>query len=261
MDDVPDRPEDDETRTDRPEPRPESTGPATDGSGSSVPSRPVRAPPSYRRPSAPAGPVAAADRSGPRRDLAVATASCRRRRPGSAQVRLTDEPADPDAERGRRAPGQPGPDGGAEQRAAPTELPHWTEPPTGQVPAVLARDAGDEGSGSGIGGTDLARGGRRLDGPRRGVRAGHVRRRPAWPWGRSTRPTAPMSTGGRGSSTSTRSDPARPARPSLRRRDRRRRPRSPPSPPSPSRPAIVVAGWPRMPARREHRDALRPGRR
>ena len=32
---------------------------------------------------------------------------------------------------------------------AATELPHWTEPPTGQVPAVLARDSGDEGSGIG----------------------------------------------------------------------------------------------------------------
>jgi CDP-diglyceride synthetase len=29
---------------------------------------------------------------------------------------------------------------------APTELPHWTEPPTGQVPAVLARDEGESTS-------------------------------------------------------------------------------------------------------------------
>ena len=33
---------------------------------------------------------------------------------------------------------------------AATELPHWTEPPTGQVPAVLSRDTGDEGSGPGV---------------------------------------------------------------------------------------------------------------
>ena len=51
----------------------------------------------------------------------------------------------------RRPSGQPGPDRGAQHRSPPTELPHWTEPPTGQVPAVLSRDAGDEGSGSGIG--------------------------------------------------------------------------------------------------------------
>ena len=33
----------------------------------------------------------------------------------------------------------------------PTELPHWTEPPTGQVPAVLARDSADD-TGSTLGG-------------------------------------------------------------------------------------------------------------
>ena len=34
--------------------------------------------------------------------------------------------------------------------ATPTELPHWTEPPTGQVPAVLARDSGDETAGPAV---------------------------------------------------------------------------------------------------------------
>ena len=41
-------------------------------------------------------------------------------------------------------PGQTAVPGGA---ATPTELPHWTEPPTGQVPAVLSRDSGDEATG------------------------------------------------------------------------------------------------------------------
>ena len=36
------------------------------------------------------------------------------------------------------------PDRGPERQPPPTELPHWTEPPTGQVPAVLSRDPGDE---------------------------------------------------------------------------------------------------------------------
>ncbi len=34
--------------------------------------------------------------------------------------------------------------------ATPTELPHWTEPPTGQVPAVLSRDSGEDSAGQGI---------------------------------------------------------------------------------------------------------------
>ncbi len=44
-------------------------------------------------------------------------------------VRILDEPAEGDQ------PDAPVP--------PPTELPHWTEPPTGQVPAVLARDEGE----------------------------------------------------------------------------------------------------------------------
>ena len=46
-------------------------------------------------------------------------------------------------------PVRPGQTAVPERRAAPTELPHWTEPPTGQVPAVLSRDSGDESSGRG----------------------------------------------------------------------------------------------------------------
>ncbi len=64
-------------------------------------------------------------------------------------VRLTDEPGQAEASDAVR-PVTPG------QTAVPsgtaTELPHWTEPPTGQVPAVLARDTGDEGAGPGIAG-------------------------------------------------------------------------------------------------------------
>ncbi len=65
-------------------------------------------------------------------------------------VRLTDQPGDAeDAADAVRpvSPGQTAVPGGT-----PTELPHWTEPPTGQVPAVLARDPGEEGSASGIAG-------------------------------------------------------------------------------------------------------------
>jgi phosphatidate cytidylyltransferase len=61
-------------------------------------------------------------------------------------VHLIDEPGEGRASGTAVDPVQPGetavPGGGA----APTELPHWTEPPTGQVPAVLSRDGGDESS-------------------------------------------------------------------------------------------------------------------
>ncbi len=60
-------------------------------------------------------------------------------------VRLTDEPAEPAGAGPAVDPVTPG------QTAVPatgatTELPHWTEPPTGQVPAVLARDTDDPGT-------------------------------------------------------------------------------------------------------------------
>jgi len=59
-------------------------------------------------------------------------------------VRLTDEPGDPEGTAvNPLVPGQTA----VPTTATPTELPHWTEPPTGQVPAVLSRDTGDDGPG------------------------------------------------------------------------------------------------------------------
>ena len=49
-----------------------------------------------------------------------------------SSVRIVDEPAHDPVDTAPEAP-----------PASPTELPHWTEPPTGQVPAVLARDEGE----------------------------------------------------------------------------------------------------------------------
>ncbi len=131
MDDVPDRTEDDATGADRTAPRPESTGPATDR---------VR--------------IVGAEPAG-ESTAVVPTVS---RQPdeadadpfGQPQVRLTDEPAEADSSVPAVHPVNPG-QTAVPSTGAPTELPHWTEPPTGQVPAVLSRDAGDEGSGSGIG--------------------------------------------------------------------------------------------------------------
>ena len=49
-----------------------------------------------------------------------------------SSVRILEEPSHEGADEAAEAP-----------TPAPTELPHWTEPPTGQVPAVLARDDRD----------------------------------------------------------------------------------------------------------------------
>ena len=149
MDNGPDRREDDVTRTDVPVTRPESTGPATDRvrivgaepAGESTKQHPV------------VRPLDDPEEGVEGREDADAGASAADGDPGLDQpaVRLTD------------VPGQSEPSGHAVQPVAPgqtavpsstpttTELPHWTEPPTGQVPAVLSRDAGeDSGSGSGM---------------------------------------------------------------------------------------------------------------
>ncbi len=125
MDNGPDREEDDLTRTDTPVVRPEPTGPATDRvrivgaeTAAEITSELPVVPPEGSEPD----------------------------EPGSSSVRILDESSGADTGVEPVAPGQTAvPAGGA----APTELPHWTEPPTGQVPAVLSREP-EEGSGSGI---------------------------------------------------------------------------------------------------------------
>jgi CDP-diglyceride synthetase len=125
VDNGPDREEDDLTRTDTPVVRPEPTGPATDRvrivgaeTAAEITSEIPVVPPEEGEPE----------------------------EPGTSSVRILDETADADVGVEPVAPGQTAVPGGG---AAATELPHWTEPPTGQVPAVLSRDP-EEGSGSGI---------------------------------------------------------------------------------------------------------------
>jgi len=65
-----------------------------------------------------------------------------------SSVRILEEPTPEVAHEASPAPTiepapEPTDDVRAAPAAAPTELPHWTEPPTGQVPAVLARDDGE----------------------------------------------------------------------------------------------------------------------
>ena len=133
MDDVPEREDDQESRADPAVPRPESTGPATDRvrivgaepAGEATAVVPVVS----RHP----GPD---DGGGPDDDG-----------PGHSSVRLTGEPGNQDGVPAVQplTPGQTA----VPSTASSTELPHWTEPPTGQVPAVLSRDTGTEPSGIG----------------------------------------------------------------------------------------------------------------
>ncbi len=130
MDDVPERRDDEATRTDVPVARPESSGPPTDR---------VR--------------IVGAETAGEATSVLPVVGGHAGeeddRAPGAPSVRLTGEPGDGDADRVNPVgPGQTAVPSGT---AAPTELPHWTEPPTGQVPAVLARDGGEEGPGPAIG--------------------------------------------------------------------------------------------------------------
>ncbi|MGH9096259.1 MAG: hypothetical protein ACRDWB_02440, partial [Acidimicrobiales bacterium] len=64
-----------------------------------------------------------------------------------AAVHLTSEPSDAETMGHAVRPVQPGETVVPTGSPSATQLPHWTEAPTGQVPAVLSRDS-DEGSGS-----------------------------------------------------------------------------------------------------------------
>ena len=126
MDNGPDREEDDLTRTDTPVTRPEPSGPPTDRvrivgaeTAAEITSELPVVPPEENEPEETESP----------------------------SVRILDKSSGTDTAGVEPVvPGQTAvPAGGA----APTELPHWTEPPTGQVPAVLAREP-EEGSGTGV---------------------------------------------------------------------------------------------------------------
>jgi CDP-diglyceride synthetase len=145
VDDVPGRREDEVTRTDVPTTRPQVTGPATDrvrivGAEtaaeitSELPVVPKLEDEAEGEPATAVFPVTPVE---PKPAVLDDTF-------GGPTVRLTDEPGDPEGTAvNPLVPGQTA----VPTNIAPTELPHWTEPPTGQVPAVLSRDTGDEGSG------------------------------------------------------------------------------------------------------------------
>ena len=150
MEHGPDQREDDLTRTDVPVTRPEPSGPATDRvrivgaepAGESTSELPV-VPGLSRDPSD--------DESGPAVDPeGEADLDGDEFDGGKPSVRLTAPPGDQAQPSHAIDPVAPG--GTAVPSGPPTtELPHWTEPATGQVPAVLARDSGDEGAEAGSG--------------------------------------------------------------------------------------------------------------
>jgi CDP-diglyceride synthetase len=140
VDDVPDRRDDDVTDTDEAAPRPEFTGPSTDRI------RIVGAEPAGEATSV----LPAVTRQDPSADDEEAaggwdqgSAGGRDERFGESSVRLTGEPGQADTG-SVVSPVVPGQTAVPSTGLPPTELPHWTEPPTGQVPAVLARDSADD---------------------------------------------------------------------------------------------------------------------
>ncbi len=155
MDDVPDGSEDDVTGADRPEARPETTGPPTDRVrifGAEPAGEVTRAVPAVSRDAGPGTeaqwpPPPATGEAAPGTD--DGPSGTEGDELGQPKVRLTGEPAAPDSGVTVVHPVNPGQTAVPSSGGAATELPHWTEPPTGQVPAVLARDSGDEGSGIG----------------------------------------------------------------------------------------------------------------
>jgi CDP-diglyceride synthetase len=147
VDDVPDGRDDDVTDSDDAAPRPEFTGPVTDRI------RIVGAEPAGEATSV----VPAVTRQDPSPDDEQSAGGWDQgsggggdERFGESSVRLTGEPGEADAET-VVSPVVPGQTAVPSSGLPPTELPHWTEPPTGQVPAVLARDSADD-TGSTIGG-------------------------------------------------------------------------------------------------------------
>src|SRR5450759_1243553 len=63
-------------------------------------------------------------------------------------VHLTNEPSDPETMGHAVQPLLPGKTAVPGGTHSPPKLPHWTEAPTGQVPAVLSRETGEGGGGS-----------------------------------------------------------------------------------------------------------------
>lgn len=153
MNDVPDRRDDEVAETEDSVTRPESSGPATDRvrivgaepAGETTSVLPIVP----RQPVSPAEPLAPSEWAGGPAIGGMADEAGGE--PVPSQVRLTSEPGDPIGNVPTVNPVTPGQTAVPSTTVPSTELPHWTEPPTGQVPAVLAREGGNDPSGSAIG--------------------------------------------------------------------------------------------------------------
>ncbi len=154
MDDVPERPEDDVPSSDPPVTRREDAGPATERvrilgaepAGEITSELPVVGGEPDAVPGTDTGEEPDAGLTGPEPDTSGLD---------PPTVRLTDEPGEAPGAGPAVDPVVPG-QTAVPAAGTPTELPHWTEPPTGQVPAVLARDTGGEGGRSRALRSDLA---------------------------------------------------------------------------------------------------------
>jgi CDP-diglyceride synthetase len=152
VDNGPDQREDDVTRTDVPVTRPEPSGPVTDRVrivGAEPAGESTAELPAVPGPSASS---VAGDASGPAENpegLGVHDGDDLDG--GQPSVRLTAPPADQAQPAHAIDPVEPGETAVPSGAPSTTELPHWTEPATGQVPAVLARDSGDESAEAGTG--------------------------------------------------------------------------------------------------------------
>ncbi len=154
MDNGPDHEDDDVTRVDTPTVRPEPTGPATGQvrivGAETAAEATSELPIVHREDAEPAGPAPAPTDAAPTDAAPTGWENDSRRDAGAFQqssVRVTDEPVVPEDGATGVEPVRPGETATPGGLASSTELPHWTEPPTGEVPEVLLRETAGEETG------------------------------------------------------------------------------------------------------------------
>jgi CDP-diglyceride synthetase len=154
VDNGPDHPEDDVTRVDVPVTRPEPSGPvriagaelAGEAATAEIPEVKGRGEEEAEE-GAPVGPGEGRAGDEEARGEAVEGVQGSFDQPS---VRLTDQPGEAVADATAVQPVVPGQTATPAAPTSATELPHWTEPPTGEVPAVLSRGHDGEREAAGI---------------------------------------------------------------------------------------------------------------
>ncbi len=152
MDNGPDQPEEDDvTRVDLPVTRPEPSGPVRIA-GAELAGEATTELPIVKRSSDEDAPAEEAldERSEEPAHEREAPAAGGQATFDQPSVRVTDEPGDVGVDETAVHPLEPGQTATPAAAVSSTELPHWTEPPTGEVPEVLSRGPGSERPGAGI---------------------------------------------------------------------------------------------------------------